>query len=183
MANKDPFQKYLDAGIAFANLTRSKAEELVAELVKNGEFQGKDAKAKVDELIERSRKSREALVGQVRQEVTRQLESVGITSVEDLAAQVAVVLNRTVEAGKSATSKKAPAKKSTTKTTPTKKTPAKKTAAKKTAAKKAPAKKAAAKKTPAKKTAAKKAPAKKAAAANGAAPVAGTGGPGTGSAD
>ena len=39
MANKDPFQKYLDAGIAFTNMTRARAEELVQELVRSGEFQ------------------------------------------------------------------------------------------------------------------------------------------------
>ncbi len=29
MANKDAFQKYLEAGIAFTNVTRARAEELV----------------------------------------------------------------------------------------------------------------------------------------------------------
>jgi polyhydroxyalkanoate synthesis regulator phasin len=163
MPNKDSFQKYLDAGIAFTNMTRVKAEELVAELVKNGEFQGKDAKAKVDELLERSRKGREAMLSQVRAEVTRQLESVGITNLEDLASQVATLLGRTAEAGKTAasTAKKAAAKKAA------KKAPAKKAAAKKAAAKKAPAKKTAAKKAPAKKAPAKKAAAAKATPATG----------------
>jgi colicin import membrane protein len=150
MANKDAFQKYLDAGIAFTNMTRARAEELVAELVKNGEFQGKDARAKVDELLEKSRKSREALVGQVRHEVTRQLETIGITSVDDLAKQVADLLGRTAAAGRAATAKKAGApkksapKKSTAKKAAAKKSPAKKAAPTKAAAKKSPAKKAAA---------------------------------------
>jgi polyhydroxyalkanoate synthesis regulator phasin len=150
VANKDSFQKYLDVGIAFTNITKAKAEELVAELVQNGEFQGKDARARVDDLLERSRKSSEALIGQVRAEVTRQLDSLGVTSLEDLAEQVAALLGRSAEAGKRATgtAKKAPAKKA----------PAKKAAAKKAAAKKAAAKKAPAKKTAAKKAAAKKAP-------------------------
>ena len=52
MANKDGFQKYLDAGIAFTDLTRARAEELVHELVQSGEFQSDDARAKVEELIE-----------------------------------------------------------------------------------------------------------------------------------
>ena len=59
MADKDAFQKYLDAGISFTNLTRARAEELVQELVQNGEFQRGEAKARVDDLIERSRKGRE----------------------------------------------------------------------------------------------------------------------------
>ena len=76
MVDKDAFQKYLEAGIAFTNMTRAKAEELVSELVQSGEFQGRDAKAKVDELIERSKKSREVLVTQVRHEVVRQLDHI-----------------------------------------------------------------------------------------------------------
>jgi polyhydroxyalkanoate synthesis regulator phasin len=166
MANKDAFQKYLDAGIAFTNMTRARAEELVAELVKNGEFQGKDARAKVDELLEKSRKSREALMGQVRHEVTRQLETLGITSVDDLAKQVADLLGRTAAAGRAATAKKAAAPKKSA----AKKTAAKKTAAKKSPAKKAVATKAAAKKSPAKKAAATKAAAKKSTATKAAAP-------------
>ncbi|HEV3366837.1 MAG TPA: hypothetical protein VG054_05185 [Acidimicrobiales bacterium] len=154
MANKDPFQKYLDAGIAFTNMTRAKAEELVQELVRSGEFQGSDARAWVDDLLERSRKGREALLVQVRHEVSRQLESVGITSLEDVAKQVAALLGRSAEAGRAATTgKKAKGKKSGGK-----KAGAKKTAAKKSPAKTAAAKKAAAKKSPAKTAAAKKAP-------------------------
>jgi polyhydroxyalkanoate synthesis regulator phasin len=171
MVAKDSFQRYLDAGIAFTNLTRAKAEELVSELVQNGEFQSSDARARVDELLERSRKGREAFAAQVRKEVTHQLESVGITSLEDLAQQVAALIGRTAEAGKAATSgakaaatrtaaKKAAAKKTAAKKAPAQKAPAQKTAAKKTAAKKAPAQK-----TAAKKTAAKKAPAQKTATA------------------
>jgi len=156
MAQRDGFQRYLDAGIAFTNLTRAKAEELVQELVQNGEFQSADAKARVEELLERSRKGREAFAAQVRKEVAHQLDSVGITSLEDLAQQVAALIGRTAEAGRAATSgTKAAAKKAA------KKAPAKKTAAKKAPANKAAAKKAA-KKAPAKKTA-KKAPAHKAA--------------------
>jgi polyhydroxyalkanoate synthesis regulator phasin len=174
MANKDSFQKYLDAGVAFTNLTRARAEELVSDLVQSGEFRG-DARAKVDELIERSRKSQEAMFAQVRQEVDRQLEHLGITNLEDLAKQVASVIGRTAEAGraaaggrgptaKKATAKKSPAKKATAKKATAKKSTAKKSTAKKSTAKKSTAKKAAAKKSPAKKATAKKAAAKRSAA-------------------
>ena len=130
-SSKDPLQKYLDAGIAFTNLTRARAEKLVSELAQSGEFRG-DARAKVDELIERSRKSQEALFAQVRHEVDRQLEHLGITNLEDLAKQVAVVIGRTAEAGRSATGGRTAAKKGATK----KKATAKKASAKKTTAKK-----------------------------------------------
>ena len=193
MVNKDDFQRYLDVGIAFTNLTRSKAEELVSELVQNGEFQTSDARAKVDELLERSRKSREALVAQVRKEVAHQLDAVGVTNLEDLAEQVATLIGRTAAAGRAATTKKsAPTKSAAAKKSPAKKATAKKataakaTAKKATATKRSPAKKsAAAKKSPAKKATAKKATAKKVTATKTGAPTAGgpTGAPaGTGSA-
>jgi polyhydroxyalkanoate synthesis regulator phasin len=171
MANKDAFQRYLDAGVAFTNLTRARAEELVRELVQSGEFQAGDARAKVEELIERSRKGREVLVAQVQHEVTRQLAAVGITSLEDLAQQVATLLGRSAEAGRAAASgatrtasKPSPSKKSTPahggtkKSGTTKTSTAKKAAATKAAAKKSPGQKAAAQKTAAKKSAAKRAP-------------------------
>jgi len=158
MADKDAFQKYLDAGISFTNLTRARAEELVQELVQNGEFQRGEAKARVDDLIERSRKAREALLAQVRHEVARQLDSVGITSLEDLAKQVASLLGRSA-AGRRPASTKAAAKKSPAKkAAPAKRTAKKAAPAKKAVKKRAPAKRAApAKKSPAKKSVAKKA--------------------------
>ena len=183
MDARDSFQRYLDVGIAFTNLTRAKAEELVAELVKNGEFQSHDARARVDELLERSRAGREVVTAVVRSEVTRQLESVGITSLEDVAQQVASLIGRAAEAGKAASGTTS-AKQAAPKKAAAKKSPAKKAAPKKAAAKKSPAKKAAAKKAaPAKaaapKKAAKKSPAKKAAPKKAAAETAATEGPGT----
>jgi polyhydroxyalkanoate synthesis regulator phasin len=159
MANKDVFERYLEAGIAFTNVTRARAEELVQELVQSGEFQRSDARAKVDELIEWTKRGREALVTQVRREVSRQLDALGVTNLEDLAQQVAALLARTAEAGRAtATGKKAAAKKAPAKKAAARKTPAKKAAAKKAPAKKAPAKKAPAKKAPAKKAASTAAP-------------------------
>jgi polyhydroxyalkanoate synthesis regulator phasin len=147
MANKDVFERYLEAGIAFTNVTRARAEELVQELVQSGEFQRSDARAKVDELIEWTKRGREALVTQVRREVSRQLDALGVTNLEDLAQQVAALLARTAEAGRAtATGKKAAAKKAPAKKAAARKTPAKKAAVKKAAVKKAPAKKAPAKK-------------------------------------
>jgi len=146
MTKRDGYQRYLDAGIAFTQMTRSRAEELVQELVKSGEVQGKEARTKVEELIERSRKSSESLLSVVRDEVGNQLHSMGVSNIEDLAKQVASLLGRSSKAASGAARKSA-----------AKKAPAKKAAAKKAPAKKAPAKKTPAKKAPAKKAAAKKA--------------------------
>ncbi|HEY6624461.1 MAG TPA: hypothetical protein VIX85_11545 [Acidimicrobiales bacterium] len=153
MADNDPFRRYIDAGAALTQLTMARAEELVQEFMKNGEFQRKEAQAKVEDLFERSRKSTEALLSIVHAEVSDQLSSLGIGSLEELARQVASVIGRgTSPTPVKGTAAKTSAKKASAKKTAAKKT-AKKTAAKKTAAKKAPAKKSAAKKTAAKKTA------------------------------
>ena len=156
MTTNDSLQRYIDAGVAFTNMTRKKAEELVNELVQNGDLQRGEARARVDDLLERSRQGTEVFVTAVRGEVTRQLEAVGITNLEELAKQVAALLGRGAETAKRATPRKAAPKKA----------PAKKAAAKKAPAKKAaPKKKAAAKKAaPKKRAAAEQAPAEKAVA-------------------
>jgi cell pole-organizing protein PopZ len=122
--------------------------------VKNGDIQTDEARARVDELLERGRQGTEVIVSAVRSEVQRQLGAVGITNLEDLAAQVAALLGRsgtptTKATATKATATKAPSTKAPAKTAAAKKAPAKKAAAKKAAAKKAPAKKAAAEKAPA----------------------------------
>ena len=48
MADNDPFRRYIDAGAALTQLTMARAEELVQEFMKNGEFQRKEAQAKVE---------------------------------------------------------------------------------------------------------------------------------------
>ena len=118
MATNDSLQRYIDAGIAFTQMTRKKAEELVTELVQSGDLQRGDAKARVDELLERSRQGTEVIMTTVRTEVTRQLGAVGIANLEDLAQQVAALLGRSgSDAAKKTTAKKPTAKKPTAKKT------------------------------------------------------------------
>jgi polyhydroxyalkanoate synthesis regulator phasin len=137
MSKKDGYQRFIDAGLAFTQMTRVRAEELVQELVRNGEVQRKEAQSKVEDLIDRSRKSSETLIAIVRDEVSNQIHSLGINNLEDLARQVAARLGRSTDTG-SAPAKKAPAKKAPAKKAPAKKAPAKKAPAKKAPAKKAP---------------------------------------------
>ena len=170
MATNDSLQRYIDAGIAFTNMTRKKAEDLVSELVKNGDLQTDEARARVDDLLERGRQGTEVIVSAVRSEVSRQLGAVGIANLEDLATQVAALLGRSDSAAKKATAKKATAKKATAKKVTAEKAAAKKAPVKKTAANRTPATKAAVKKAPAKKASVKKSPAKKTAAKKTAAP-------------
>jgi polyhydroxyalkanoate synthesis regulator phasin len=169
MATNDGVRKYVEAGAVLGRVTRARAEELVQELVSAGELQRGDARQWVEDLIDLGRKASEQLVDVVRREVMHQLSALGITSLDDLAQQVADVMQRSAEAGRDATTtaartatgkgaKKDKGKKNKKKdaaTTAAKASPAKKAPAKRAPAKKAPAKKAG---TTTKKAAAKKAP-------------------------
>ena len=137
MAQLDAIRKYLEAGMAFTQTTRAKAEEVVGNLVRAGELQTEQTQQQVQELVERSRENTDRVVKAMREEVVSQMGSLGFATKTDLAR-----LERKVDAMKSsAGAKKAPAKKAAKKST------AKKSTAKKSTAKKAPAKKAAAKKS------------------------------------
>jgi polyhydroxyalkanoate synthesis regulator phasin len=148
MTENDGLRRYVEAATALTQITRSRAEELVRELIKAGELERHRAQDWVEDLVKASRERSEALVATVRGEVRQQLKELGFTNVDDLAKKVADVLARSSAAGRRATHR--PAKKA--------KKPGSKSASTKTATKKSAARK------PAKKAAAKKAGAKKAGA-------------------
>jgi polyhydroxyalkanoate synthesis regulator phasin len=187
MATPGVIQRLLDAGMQFTELSQSKAEKLVGDLVKTGAVRRKDVESTVHSLLDRSRSATEQLVATVQAEVGKQVSRFAERMdnaedrIEELASKVIpgrggkqAPAKRAATATKSVASKAvaatAPAKKSATRRSAATKTPAKKTPAvqqapaKKTTAAKAPAKKTAAATAPAKKVAAKKAPAKRAAA-------------------
>ena len=84
MAQNDVFKRYLDAGMAFTQMTRSKAEDIVRDWVKAGEVQRDQIQSQVDDLIERSRRSTDQLVALIREEVVNQCAQLGLVSKEDL---------------------------------------------------------------------------------------------------
>src|SRR5688500_8497527 len=116
MAENDMLRRYLDAGIAFTQMTAERAENIVRDLVKAGEVQTEQAQQLVEEVLDRSRQNSERLLELVRNEITQQVSNLGLASRDDVERLV-----RRLTGGGAATKKK--------------------TAAKKTAAKKAPAKK------------------------------------------
>src|SRR5580704_13459480 len=194
MAANERIKKYLEAGTVFGQVTRARAEEIVKELVSGGDIQRGQAQEWVDNLVDRSRKTSEQVLELVRHEVSAQLSRIDSSAVENLANQVADILKRSAEAGRSATAgattqatnraqsvrksatKSAKSATKTAKSTATNTAKAARKAAesvspsgrKKTPAKKATSasapKKTAAKKAAAKKTATKKTAAKKTAA-------------------
>lgn len=127
MASNDPWRRYLETGAAFVNLTRSRAESIVRDLVRQGELGQERAQKAVDELLERSRRNTDDLVKIIRREIRQQLEALGVTAGR----------TRSGSGAKKSTAKKAAAKTSTTKKSATKKAATKKSTAKKAAAKKA----------------------------------------------
>jgi polyhydroxyalkanoate synthesis regulator phasin len=140
MAQTDLLKRYLDAGVAFTQLTQQKAEEIVRDLVTSGEVHSGDARKRVEELVERSKQNREGVVALVQAEVQKQVARLGLVPKAEL-DKVKQEL-AAVKAQQPKTVVKAPATKAAAK----KAAPAKKVVAKKAAAKKqAPAKKAAAK--------------------------------------
>lgn len=165
MAQNDFFKRYLDAGLEFTALTQARAEALVKDLVNAGEVQADQARETVAELLERSRKSSERVLGIVRDEVKAQITAMGLASKDDVDRAEQRIRNlfgsgrgsgrRAASSTRKTAAKKATATKSTAKSAAKKSTAKKSTA--KSAARKAPAKRATAKKSPAKATPAKKA--------------------------
>lgn len=84
MAEADPLRKYVEAGIAFTQLTKARAEAIVRELVKAGDVQREQAQDRVEELLDRSRKSTEGIAGLVRREIEKQLSSMGFATKDEV---------------------------------------------------------------------------------------------------
>lgn len=78
MAPSDQWKQYLQAGMDVSEVTRKRAEQIVRDLVKNGEVQRHEAQQRVEELLERSRKTTEAFADRVRAEVQRQMQALGL---------------------------------------------------------------------------------------------------------
>src|ERR1700690_957665 len=148
MTENDGLRRYVEAATALTQITRSRAEELVRELIKAGEVERHRAQEWVEDLVKTSRDRSEALVKTVRGEVRQQLKELGFTNMDDLAKKVADILARSSAAGRQATHRSAgKAKKTGPKKTGPSKTGSSKPAARKVSgAKKAGAKKAGTKK-------------------------------------
>ena len=135
----DFLRNLIDSGANFTQMTRERAEDLVNELVREGQVRTEEFQANVQDLLDRSRSNAERFNDMIREQVRSVLAELGI--------QTGGAAKRPARktAAKRRPAKKAPAKKAATKRAPAKKAPAKK-AAKKAATKRAPAKKAPARK-------------------------------------
>jgi polyhydroxyalkanoate synthesis regulator phasin len=166
MADSNLLRRFLDAGVAFTQLTQARAEAIVKDLVNAGDVQTSQAQAAVAELIERSRENTERLLDQVRTDVRVQLGNMGLATREDIARLEGQISALGASVRQQVVNATAPSPAPTppqTSTRPTSTTPAKKrTPAKRTPATTA-AKQATAKQSTAKRSTAKRSPAKAAA--------------------
>jgi polyhydroxyalkanoate synthesis regulator phasin len=109
MPQNDLLKRYLEAGMSFTQMTRSRAEGIVKDLVKAGELQREQTQERVDDLVERSRKNTEHLMSLIRREVSQQLAGMGLATKDDL-ARLEAKLSRSTGA-KAAQKPASPAKK------------------------------------------------------------------------
>jgi len=134
------WKRLLETGMEFTEMRRSRARQIAADLVSQGQLAKDQVSATVDEIMDASRERSDKFRGAVRAEVQRQLGALGLATKADIAALERKLTNRSAATSKR-TVKKTAAKK-TAKRSPAKKR-ATKTAAKKTTAKKTTAKKSA----------------------------------------
>jgi len=83
MAEDGAFQRYLEAGTTFTQVTRARAGELVHELIRTGELEHHKAKDRVEELVRANRERSKALLSTVRGEVRKQFGGLGLAKAAD----------------------------------------------------------------------------------------------------
>jgi polyhydroxyalkanoate synthesis regulator phasin len=131
MAQAPDWKQMIEAGMAFTEMQRSQARRIASDLLAQGQIARDQVSSTVDELVDLSRRRREELTSIVRNELQRQLGSLGLATREDLGRlerRMAALANA-APAARKATAKRAPAQPAATKAT-----------AKKATATKAPAK-------------------------------------------
>ena len=111
MAQNPLIKRYLDAGMAFTQMTQARAEAIVKDLVKAGEVQTQRAEELVASLVERSRQNTDRLLAVVRSEVRSQITGLGLATKDDIARLERKIASAPTPAKKSA-AKKRTAKKS-----------------------------------------------------------------------
>jgi polyhydroxyalkanoate synthesis regulator phasin len=134
---KDELRRMATFGSGMVELTKSRAEQIVKDLVKEGEVRRKQASSVVKDLMETSRANRKELGRFVRAEMKNQVESLGLATKRDferLERRVTRLESNLKEASAGGAGK-SPARKTAAREA-TRKSTAKKPSARKTAAKK-----------------------------------------------
>ena len=69
----EPLKQLLDSTVSFTQMTRERAEAIVAELVREGQVRTEEYQRNVQELVDRSRESAERFNEMVRAQVVKVL--------------------------------------------------------------------------------------------------------------
>ena len=110
----EQWKQYWQAGMEATEVTRKRAEKLVRDLVKSGEVQAQEAGTRVEELLERSRKSTEDFAERVRVEVQKQMEALGLVQpVKQTAKKASAAAKKTAKKAAGTTKKAAGSTKKT----------------------------------------------------------------------
>ena len=135
MPQTPDWAKYLSAGVEFVAITRTQARQRAKELVGQGQLAQSQVQGFVDDLVDESRRRTDSMMDVVRQEISRQVKTLGIATKDDLARLESKLAGKTDRptATKKPAAKKAPAKRPAAKPAATKKPAAKKAGAKKPA--------------------------------------------------
>ena len=88
MTTNESWRRYLEAGAAVGQLTLARAEEIARGLLAPGEEERSTAWAEFEELTRFGRLMGEQLVEVARAEVTKQLETFGVGSLDQLWARI-----------------------------------------------------------------------------------------------
>ena len=86
MAENEALKRYIEAGIAFTEATRARAEEFVKDLARSGEIQWDQVQSQVDELVDWSKRNTDELLGTIRDEVAAPLSLLSQTTKDRLEA-------------------------------------------------------------------------------------------------
>ena len=85
MPKTPDWTKLLDAGVEFVALTRGQARARAKELVSQGQLAQNQVAGFVDDLVDESRRRTDTMLDVVRQEIGRQVKTLGIATKQDLA--------------------------------------------------------------------------------------------------
>ena len=122
MPQTPDWAKYLNAGVEFVAITRTQARARAKELVSQGQLAQSQVQGFVDDLVDESRRRTDSMMDVVRQEIGRQVKTLGIATKDDLARLEAKLAKGSAKpAAKQPAVKKAGAKKAAKKKAPAKK--------------------------------------------------------------
>ena len=80
----DALRRYVDALVGVTEVSRERAEKIVADLAKRGESRAKDIQQAAKELAERSARNNREFVRLVQKEIRRQIEQMRLASRDEV---------------------------------------------------------------------------------------------------